>query len=92
MSIEQTHTLLICNGPDANEFKTDVQGKRNFGNKFTAFEYHMMNLYFFIQDSMFVYYVLYFGISVLGFLSEPLFYSFQLLDVLVRFDKLNDVI
>ena len=52
----------------------------------------MMNLYFFIQDSMFVYYVLYFGISVLGFLSEPLFYSFQLLDVLVRFDKLNDVI
>jgi len=49
---------------------------QNFGNKFTAFEYHVTNWYFFIQDGLFVYFVLYFGISVLGFLAEPLFYSF----------------
>ena len=90
MSIVQTHLILLCNGPDANEF--NLEKKRNFGNRFTAMEFHLTNFYFFIQDSMFVYYVLYFGISVLGFLAEPLFYSFQLLDVLVRFDKLNDVI
>ena len=66
--------LLNVYGPDAKEF--NISGNRNFGNKFTAFEYQMMNLYFFFQDKLFVYFVLYFGISVLGFLSEPLFYSF----------------
>ena len=90
MSIEQTHMILICKGPDAVEFKRGKE--RNFGNKFTKIEYHIFNFYFFMQDKLFVYYVLYFGISVLGFLTEPLFYSFQLLDVLVRFPKLNDVV
>jgi inositol 1,4,5-triphosphate receptor type 3 len=55
-------------------------------------EYKLINLYFFLQDGTFRYFCLYFGISILGFLSDELFYSLQLLDVVVRFPALNDVV
>lgn len=38
-----------------------------------------------------MYYVIYFGISVLGFYSNELFYSFHLLDVIPRFPTLQNV-
>ena len=90
MSIEQTHTILLCKGPDAQEF--NIGEKPNFGNRFTTFEYHLTNIYFFLGDSMFRYYVLYFGISLLGFMSNELYYSVHLLDVVVRFPMLTGVI
>ena len=87
MSIEQTHAILLCKGPEAQEFNMDKDKgkKKNFGNKFTLAEYHITNIYFFLSDSMFQYYVLYFGISLLGFLADELYYSFHLLDVVIRF-------
>ena len=91
MSIEQTHLILLVNGPDAIEFNI-VKGKRNFGNFFTRLEYRLINLYFFLQDLSFQYYVLYFCISLLGFTSDELFYSLHLLDVVVRFPTLTDVV
>lgn len=37
-----------------------------------------------MTDSMFQYYVLYFGISILGYISMDIFYSFHLLDIINR--------
>lgn len=83
--------ILMINGPEAIEFNLQ-KGETNFGNFFTRMEYRLINLYFFLQDRSFQYYILYFGISVLGFLSDELFYSLQLLDVIVRFPSLTDVV
>ena len=91
MSIEQTHLLLMVNGPESIEFNIDKE-KVNFGNFFTRMEFRLINVYFFLQDRSFQYFVLYFGISILGFLSDELFYSLQLLDVIVRFPALTDVV
>lgn len=68
-----------------------AKDKRNFGNLFTKIEAHLFDLYFFLQDFTFIYYVLYFGISFLGFYSNELFYSFHLLDVIPRFPTLQAV-
>ena len=81
----------MTSGPGAPEFNID-KSKPNYGNKFTTLEYHMMSIYFFLQDGMFRYYVLYFGISLLGYFSDELFYSLHLLDVVVRFPVLTGVI
>jgi hypothetical protein len=42
----------------------------DFGNRFTRLEVYCYNVYFFLQDGTFQYYVLYFGISVLGFMTD----------------------
>mmetsp|Transcript_11847 Transcript_11847/g.18254 ORF Transcript_11847/g.18254 Transcript_11847/m.18254 type:complete len:178 (+) Transcript_11847:331-864(+) len=52
MSFEMTHLILLIKGPDAPEFSIDPI-RRNFGNHFTASEYHLFNIYFFIQDGTF---------------------------------------
>jgi len=80
LPIQATHLILLCKGPEAEEFNIDPE-HREFGNWFTKLEYDMHNLYFFLQDSTFRYYVLYFGISFLGFYTNELYYSFHLLDV-----------
>jgi hypothetical protein len=90
MSIEQTHLILMVKGPEADEF--NMEEPMNLGNFFTKAEYWLINVYFFCQDGVFRYYVLYFGISVLGFTSHELFYSFHLLDVVQRFNTLGTVI
>jgi len=74
----------MCKGPDAEEFNL-IKGKRDYGNFYTKLEANLFDIYFFLQDGTFQYYVLYFGISVLGFYSNELFYSFHLLDVIQRF-------
>ena len=81
----------MVNGPESTEFNMD-KDNANFGNFFTRMEFRLINLFFFMQDSSFQYYILYFSISVLGFLSDELFYSLQLLDVVVRFPSLTDVV
>lgn len=80
LSIEATHQILMCKGPEAEEF--NIGGVQNFGNWFTKMEYKLFNIYFFLQDGIFQYYVFYFGISFLGFYTHELYYSFQLLDVI----------
>lgn len=80
----------MCKGPEAEEF--NVGDEIDFGNKITKLEYNMYNYFFFIQDGTFRYYVLYFGISVLGFYTHEIYYSFHLLDVVVRFPTLSNVI
>ena len=80
----------MLKGPDAEEF--NINGKRDLGNLLTSVEYRLYNFYFFIQDKVFQYYVLYFGISVLGFSTHEIYYSLHLLDVVVRFPTLTNVI
>ena len=67
MSIEMTHNILMLKGPKAAEFNQDE--RVNFGNWFTYSEFQLFNMYFFIHDGVFRYYVLYFGISILGYIS-----------------------
>jgi len=69
MSIEMTHLILMINGPQATEFNLDANQGPNFGNWYTYSEFQIYNLMFFMADSMFQYYVLYFGISILGYIS-----------------------
>ena len=38
MSLEQTHIILMCKGPEADEFNMD-KNKRDFGNFLTKLEY-----------------------------------------------------
>lgn len=45
-----------------------------------------------MADSMFQYYVLYFGISILGYMSMDIYYSFHLLDIINRIQTLQNVI
>ena len=67
MSIEMTHLILMINGPDATEF--NLGPTPNYGNWYTKLEVFLFDWFFFIQDSTFRYFVLYFGISILGYLS-----------------------
>lgn len=85
-----THLILMVNGPDATEFNLGEQP--NYGNWFTSFEVQIFNWYFFMQDGTFRYFVLYFGISILGYLSQDIYYSFHLLDVITRIKTLQNVI
>lgn len=80
----------MCKGPQAEEFNV-VKDKRDFGNLYTKIEANLFDMYFFLQDTLFQYYVLYFGVSFLGFYSNELFYSFHLLDVIQRFPTLGNV-
>ncbi len=91
LPIEATHLILLCKGPEAEEFNIDPE-HLNFGNWFTKVEYDLHNLYFFLQDGTFRYFVLYFGISFLGFYSNELFYCFHLLDVIQRSPILQNVL
>lgn len=77
-------------GPEAEEFNMS-KDVRDFGNKYTWVECKLFDWYFFLQDFTFIYYVMYFGISVLGITSNELFYSFHLLDVIPRFPTLQAV-
>ena len=95
MPYEMTHLILMLKGPDATEFidrDGDGNETRNFGNVVTWLEMKMLSISFFLADSLFQYYVLYFGVSLLGFFSETIYYSFHLLDVITRFSALQNVV
>lgn len=93
---QMTHLILMLKGPDATEFiEKDEHSKeefRNFGNVVTWLEMKLLSVSFFLTDTLFQYYVLYFGISLLGFFSETIYYSFHLLDVITRFSALQNVV
>jgi hypothetical protein len=46
LSIEATHQILMCKGPEADEF--NIGGVQNFGNWITTIEFHLYNIYFFL--------------------------------------------
>jgi len=60
----------MMKGIEADEFNSKKGEKSNFGNLFTKMEVKLYNIYFFLQDGVFQYYVLYFGISILGFMTD----------------------
>jgi len=91
MSIHMTHRILMTKGPDAIEFQGD-NGERDFGNSFTKAEYYMYNFIFFIEDATFIYYVLYFMVSLLGFIYLDIFYALHLFDFVTRSPTLQNII
>ena len=90
MSVEMTHRILMTKGPESPDFEDD--GQLVFGNCYTKFEYYMFNILFFIQDGTFIYYCLYFSISMLGFFYLDIFYALHLLDFITRSPTLQNVI
>ncbi len=46
MSYEMTHMILMVEGPEANEFQ--MGDEPSFGNWFTALEFKILNIFFFI--------------------------------------------
>jgi hypothetical protein len=60
----------MMKGIEADEFNSKKGEKPNFGNLYTKMEVKLYNIYFFLQDGVFQYYVLYFGISILGFMTD----------------------
>lgn len=84
----------MTEGPLSNQFKTIENGKvkQDFGNFFTWSEYQLLNIFFFIKDPSFQYQVMYLGISILGYMSSDIYYSFHLLDCVNRFQTLKNVI
>jgi hypothetical protein len=64
----------------------------NFGNAFTRLEYNMYNALFLIQNGTFIYYVLYFAISMLGFFFLDIFYALHLFDFIPRSPTLQNII
>ena len=52
----------------------------------------MFNFLFFIQDGKFIYYCLYFMISMLGYFYLDVFYALHLLDMITRSPTLQNVI
>ena len=51
MSIEQTHLILMCKGPESDEF--NMTNQRCFGNFYTTLEHKIMDFYFFLKDGLF---------------------------------------
>lgn len=91
MSFEQTFLILMLRGPNASEFNLE-DDVVNFGNLFTWSVFQLLTIIFFITDGEFQYYVLYFGISLLGKLSSDIYYSLHLLDIIGRSIVLQNVV
>lgn len=70
----------------------EVDGKRKYGSWFTGLVYYCVSTSFLLTDGMFIYYLWYLTFSVIGIAISPIYYSFLLLDFIIRFDSLRNVI
>ena len=91
LTVEQTLTILFYEGPDAKKFNEDDE-KREFGNFVTAFQYYLLSLCFLCTNGLFIYYLFYCTISVCGLVLNPVYVSFLLLDIIIRYETLGNVI
>lgn len=94
LDIKTLRKVLLLEGPDSVVFHydEDSDGKRKFGSVSMYFEYYWICLTFLAQSGEMIFNVMYFVFSIQGLLQSPVFYSFHLLDVVNRFEALQDVI
>ena len=90
MSINETRYILHTRGPSAREFVKE--GKRSFGNFYTALEYYLLSTVFLLREKYFLYYVFYISISVVAYFIDEIFLCILLLDFTIRIPTLNNVI
>ena len=72
--------LLKTKGPNSKFFRID--GKRNFGNKFTKIIYFWKCFLILLKDPSFNFMLFYIIISITS-INNELFYSLHLLDIMV---------
>ena len=87
LSLLDARMLLLTQGPDANEFMIDDcedEHKRDFGHVILRLEYIWTSSSFVLSNGTVVFLIIYCALSILGLFLSPIFYSMQLLDVIVR--------
>ena len=84
--ISQSWMLLT----NSKYFEED--GKKVFGNWYIQVMYYLVWFSFLTTDGFFMYYVFYITISVIGVAFDKIYLSFLLLDFVIRFKTLGNVI
>jgi len=90
LSLLDARMILLTQGPDANEFMIDDcedPNKRDFGHVILRLEYLWSSFSFVLSNGTIMFLIIYAVLSVLGLFVSPIFYSMQLLDVIVRFSS-----
>ena len=82
--------ILYVKGPDSKLFIK--HGKVNFGSNFLKFNYYIKSLVMLMSEPGLLYSIFYIVVSLFGLLLSPLFYAYQLLDIISRFETLKNVI
>jgi len=90
--IKQLRMVLLIEGPYSPVFINRETKQRDFGSLSMYFEYYWISLTFMASNNKFIFFIMYFVFSIQGLLQSPVFYSFHLLDVINRFEALQDVI
>ena len=70
----------------------EEDGKKVFGNWFIRLIYYLISLSFIATDGFFIYYLFFLIISVIGQVWDQIYLSFLLLDFVMRFKTLGNVI
>ena len=86
----KTMRLLLTKGPEHAVFHRE--GKRNFGNLWTKLAYYWINVYFVLSDGSFRYFIFYIIVCVLGLFGPNLVFSLHLLDFMVRYKNLRNIV
>lgn len=88
LSLLDARMILLTQGPDADEFLIDddeTETKRDFGHFILKLEYIWTCLSFVIGNGSITFLIIYATLSLLGLFQSPIFYSMQLLDIIVSF-------
>jgi hypothetical protein len=85
LSLLDARMILLTQGPDAND--CEDPNKRDFGHVILRLEYLWSSFSFVLSNGTIMFLIIYAVLSVLGLFVSPIFYSMQLLDVIVRFSS-----
>ena len=81
LPMDALRVLLLTEGPYHPAW--GPEGNRNYHYLAVKLEYHWISLSFLMGDSEFIFSLVYLALSIQGSFQSPVFYSFQLLDVIV---------
>lgn len=87
LPINALRVLLLTEGPYHAAW--GAEGRRDYRFLAVLLEYHWISLSFLMANFDFVFSLAYLAFSVQGSFQSPVFYSFQLLDVIVSAFLLN---
>ena len=82
LSTTETIYLLKTKGPNHKAFYK--KGKRNFGNYYTKITFYWISILFMFQNAKFRFNAFYLIVSILALSNSYIFYSFQLVELIVN--------
>ena len=86
LSLLDARMILLTQGPDSKEFLVDDSedpNYRDFGHVILKLEYMWTCTSFVLGNGAVVFLIVYMALSLLGLFKSPVFYSMQLLDIVV---------